>query len=184
MLNIEFEVQSASNFIEFPPVKGEETTSSHAKELALKNARGKAADAAENQENALIIGVDTLGFMDGLILEKPKDLAEAKQMLQKMQGKSHSIYSGITILDTDTKEEHWAIEETLVHFAELSEEEIDLYLQVEEVLDKAAAYGIQGKASVFVSGIEGDYFNVMGLPLARLSALLKNFDINLLTRVK
>jgi len=135
----------------------------------LAAARRKAA--AARGEGGIVIGADTGVFLGGRHFGKPRDLAEAREMLAALSGKWHRVYTGVCVLGPQGREE--ALVETRVRFARLSPEEIDWYLKAEEVLDKAGAYGIQGRAGAFVEGIEGDFFNVMGLPLATVYRLLR-----------
>ena len=142
-------------------------------ELALL----KAADVAKkhaNEKNTLVIGADTIVYLDGEILGKPKDNTDAKRMLTAMSGKEHFVYSGICVIDTSTAKAECRCVKTAVKFCTLSERQIDDYVSTGEPLDKAGAYGIQGKAAVLVEGINGDYFNVVGLPLATLNELIVN----------
>lgn len=119
----------------------------------------------------LIIAADTLVVCDGRILGKPKDKDDAREMLRLLSGKKHSVISGITaILGDRAVTEH---EETFVSFRRLSDSEIESYISTDEPYDKAGGYGIQGKAAIFAAGIEGDYLNVVGLPVFRLFDLLQ-----------
>ena len=128
--------------------------------------------------DTLIIACDTLVHFDGNILGKPQDRADAKKMLSMLSGKSHYVSSGLYLYCngkavTDVKS-------TKVWFASLTEDEIERYLDTDEPYDKAGAYAIQGKASVFISGFEGCYFNVVGLPVRKLYEMAKeHFDITL-----
>ena len=102
-------------------------------------------------------------------------------MLKLLSGKIHRVITGFAVIDCRTKKEIVDFEVTNVYFNHLSDEEINRYIETKEPMDKAGAYGIQGKASLFVSKIEGDYFNVVGLPIFKLGVVLRNhFDINLL----
>ena len=94
-------------------------------------------------------------------------------MLQKLSGHMHRVLTGLCVLDTEAGAEHMACEETVVKFRRLAEPEIDRYLDTGEYADKAGAYAIQGRAASFVEGIHGDYYNVVGLPLCRLTVLLR-----------
>ncbi len=142
----------------------------------------KAADVAKTQpEEALIIGADTVVVFEGEILTKPKDAADAKVMLKKLSGRAHSVLTGVTVFRRRDAKSVSVTEETTVYFKELSDAEIDSYIKTDEPMDKAGAYGVQGLGGLFVEKIDGDYYNVVGLPLARLGKLLKEeFEIELI----
>ena len=132
---------------------------------------------AENveKERILVISSDTLVAVDGEILGKPSDLSDAKRMLRKIKGRAHSVYSGIAItelVDGKINKSFASAERTDVYFADMSDGEIELYVNTEKVLDKAGAYAIQGVASAWIEKIDGDYFNVVGLPVRRLFKVL------------
>lgn len=142
----------------------------HAQILALR----KAQDVATRIKEGIVIGADTQVIADGEVLGKPLNDADAVRMLSKLQGKTHEVITGVALMDAETgKEETW-IESTKVTFREISEEEILDYVRTGEQKGKAGAYGIQGMAGAFVERIEGCYFNVVGLPLAKLSQKLRN----------
>lgn len=146
-------------------------------EVTIELSRQKAEAVAEGRANAVIIGADTVVSIDGEILGKPQDRVHADAMLRKLSGKTHKVSTGVTIIQTgsDAKvicQTSFA-ETTLVCVEELSEEEIRTYLDTDEPYDKAGAYGIQGRFGKHVSGIEGDYNNVVGLPVHRLYNELK-----------
>ena len=119
----------------------------------------------------IVIGADTVVAANGKILGKPKDARQAFEMLSFLSGRQHSVFTGVTLLQNDKKKSFFC--ETKVNFYELSKQEINDYIACGECFDKAGAYGIQGKGSLFVSGICGDYFNVVGLPVSRLARELK-----------
>lgn len=128
----------------------------------------------------LVIGADTVVAAKGNVLGKPKDRKEAIQMLKKLQGASHEVYTGVTMLSRDDHGEQQKTFHvmTAVEFYPMSEEEIESYVDTGEPMDKAGAYGIQGKAGIFVKEIRGDYNNVVGLPVARLYQELKQMGMN------
>lgn len=142
----------------------------------------KAADVAKGQGNeAIIIGADTVVVFENEILTKPKDVQDAKVMLRRLSGKTHSVLTGLTILRRRDGKSVSVTEETAVCFKELSEQEIESYVKTKEPLDKAGSYGIQGLGGLFVEKIDGDYYNVVGLPLARLGKLLQEeFELELI----
>lgn len=122
-------------------------------------------------DDSVVIGADTVVAVDGKILGKPKDNAHAFKMLKSLSGKEHSVFTGVTLLCGNIKKSFY--EETKVCFYPLSDEEINEYISTGECSDKAGAYGIQGKGSLLVKYIKGDYFNVVGLPVSRLYRELK-----------
>ena len=115
----------------------------------------------------LIISADTVVAVDGEILGKPIDKEDARRMMNLLSGRIHQVYTGITV--SQGEKTHTFSEKTDVEFLKLSEQEIEDYISTSEPYDKAGAYGIQGKASLLIKGINGDYFNVVGLPVARLN---------------
>lgn len=145
--------------------------------LALEKARYVYENTDITDEN-VIIGVDTAVVADDVILGKPHDENDAIHMLGLLSGKTHKVISGFALIDGKGKT-YTDYDVTLVHMREISEKEARHYVETEYVLDKAGAYAIQGKASMFIKGIEGCYFNVVGLPVYKLAEALKNFDIDL-----
>lgn len=141
---------------------------------------GKALQVSLKYPNALIIAADTFGMFEGKILGKPHTADEALKMLSALNGKSHIVITGYTILDSATQKMVTHTEETRVYFKKLSAEEINRYVKTGEPLDKAGAYAIQGLGAVIVEKIVGDYYNVMGLPLCSLVESLKDFGITVL----
>ena len=152
-------------------------------EIPVELAYKKAVDVASCvSQPAIIIGADTVVVKDE-ILGKPKNEEEARQMLLKLQGKTHEVITGLAIVNTWTGKIKKGYEKTLVEMAPLSLQEIEHYVQTGEPMDKAGAYGIQGLAGIFISRITGCYFNVMGLPIHRLWCMLKEFRINVLDNI-
>ena len=129
-------------------------------------------------EEGIIIGADTVVSIDGKILGKPADTEEAREMIYKLQGKSHMVYTGVTVIakSGDMVSASSFAEGTKVNVAPMTENEIEAYISTDEPYDKAGAYGIQGLFGKFIEGIKGDYFNVVGLPVHRLYEELKKFD--------
>lgn len=123
-------------------------------------------------ENDIVIGADTVVAIDGKILGKPRDEEDARQMLKALSGNTHSVFTGVSIIKGESTKTFSV--ETKVKFFELSDEEIDKYIASREPMDKAGSYGIQGQGSLFVEKIDGDYFNVVGLPISRLNKELKS----------
>ncbi|HEY9576733.1 MAG TPA: Maf family protein [Pseudobacillus sp.] len=131
----------------------------------------KAAAVAKNHKDSFIIGADTVVTLDGEILGKPKDRQEAKKMLQRLSGRTHAVCTGVAVRHGEN--ECLFYEKTNVTFWELTEEEINGYLDTGEPFDKAGAYGIQGAGAILVKKIDGDYFSVVGLPISSLYRQLK-----------
>lgn len=128
------------------------------------------AEPFRNNED-IIIGADTVVSIDGVILGKPNDRSNAFKMLKMLSGKYHSVFTGVTIIKPDSTKTFSV--ETRVKFFDLTDREINDYLDTGEPFDKAGAYGIQGKGSLLVEKIDGDYFNVVGLPVSTLNKYLK-----------
>ena len=148
-------------------------------ETAMRLSRAKCEEIAETaSKDDVVIAADTVVVLDGAILGKPRDEADAKRMLTALSGRTHWVYTGVTVARGDTVLAE--AEGTEVHFRPLTAREIDAYVATGEPMDKAGAYGIQGRAALFVEGIRGDYFNVVGLPLCRLGQMLKTFGISLI----
>ena len=147
-------------------------------ELALL----KASDVAKYfRGDTYVIGADTVVSLDGEIFGKPQNIEDAKNMLRKLSGKKHSVYTGYCVVHCKSGNIVSRYEKTDVYFKELSDREIDAYIKTREPMDKAGAYGIQEKGSMFVEKIDGDYFNVVGLPVCALVKLFdKEFGVNLL----
>ena len=133
----------------------------------------KARRVAKSRPDAVVIGADTVVVARGVRLGKPRDADEARAMLRRLHGRKHEVWTGLAA--THRGEQRTAAECTVVRMVKLSERDLDDYLASGEPLDKAGAYGIQGLAGQFVKHLDGDYTNVVGLPLARLRALLEEF---------
>ncbi len=140
-------------------------------DLAIK----KAKNVAVKIENRIVIGADTIVVLDQEILGKPIDKTDAYQMLQNLSGREHVVYSGIAIVDSDNNKIISDCESTIVSFRELTHNEIEIYVEQDDPLDKAGAYGIQDSSALFVDRIEGCYYNVMGFPLTCFYLNLKKF---------
>ena len=148
------------------------STGIYVQELAILKA--SAAAGIIGKEDTLIIAADTVVALDGKILGKPKDEEDAKNMLRSLSGKCHSVFTGICVMRAKNAFSVCASVETKVYFKELTEEKIEKYVSTKEPLDKAGAYGIQGKGALLVDKIEGDYLNVVGLPATRLFEILED----------
>jgi len=134
----------------------------------------KANAVACDRPNACIIAADTIVVVDGAILGKPKDTADAARMLRLLSGREHTVITGVCLLNAAAAKKNVFSQETAVRFYPLSDEEIKAYVRTGEPMDKAGAYGIQGRGALLVESIAGDYFNVVGLPLARLMRELRD----------
>jgi len=165
------EKMGIENFIVVPAAISEDIESCGPEEYVKTLAKNKAVHIAKDNEG-IIIAADTIVALGDAILGKPKDENDAADMLKKLSGNMHSVYTGICIIDTSLKEMICDHEKTDVYFRRLSEKEIDEYIKTGEPMDKAGAYGIQGRACSFIKRIEGCYYNVMGLPAAKLHILL------------
>ncbi|EPY2273825.1 Maf-like protein [Clostridium sporogenes] len=145
-------------------------------------AEGKARSVSKkimDQDNNLIIGCDTIVAFNNRILGKPKDKKDAFEMLQALSGNEHEVYSGLAILDVKSNKIIKDFVCTKVKFSKLSSVQIEKYIDTGDPMDKAGAYGIQGKAGVFVENINGCYYNVVGLPLNKLNSMLMEMGVNL-----
>lgn len=174
LLGVPFEILASKT--DEDPGDAPESPEQHVRIVARK----KADEVAKRVDDALVIGADTIVFVDDRILGKPKDPNDAVRMLKLLSGKAHKVYTGVVVLDVhsgivvDSCEE---CVETQVHVRELSEEMIEAYVRTGEPLDKAGAYAIQGYGSILIEGIVGDYFNVVGLPVHKLSVMLERFGV-------
>lgn len=177
-IGMEFEVR--------PSGAREETEGTRPSEIVEELSALKARDvfdflSQEEKEDALVIGADTIVSLDGKIMGKPEDSGKAALMLGCLQGRTHQVYSGVTLIfliqEKEGEEPHRRElsfhEKTDVSMFPMSEREIESYVATGEPLDKAGAYGIQGKCAAYIRGIEGDYYNVVGLPLGRLCQEMK-----------
>lgn len=151
-------------------------------DYVMELARGKALEV-ENRlsdaEEKIIIGCDTIVAFNGKVLGKPKDKADAFKMLRELSDAEHEVYSGIALVNTKSKRVITDFVCTKVKFSYLSDEEIKRYINTEEPMDKAGAYGIQGIGGIFVEKIHGCYYNVVGLPLNKLYFMLREMGVNL-----
>lgn len=144
-------------------------------ETVMELARRKAVSVLSFNEDAVVLGCDTVVAVDGRILGKPSDREDAFRMLMSLSGKKHIVSSGVCIVDRYRCE---CFENTTeVEFYPLSEETVNSYLDTMEYTDKAGSYGIQGYGSALVKGISGDYFSVMGLPVSQCVRVLSDFGI-------
>ncbi len=143
-------------------------------------AKRKAQAVSAGRPFDVVLGADTVVVLEGEVLGKPKDQEDAKSMLRKLQGREHEVFTGVCVINAAGGFESSAHEETKVRFLPMSEEEIAGYVDTKEPLDKAGAYAIQGLGSLYIEGITGDYFNVVGLPLRLTARLLKEAGIRVI----
>jgi len=153
-------------------------------ELAKHLSLGKAKEVAARHKNSIIIAADTFCVLGKEILGKPLTTENAKIMLRKLSGKVHAVITGFTIIDTETGKQVSKSVETKVYFLNISEEDIEKYVALGEPLDKAGAYAMQHRGGIFIEKIEGDYFNIVGVPMAPLVKELKNFGVDVLDIIK
>ena len=150
-----------------------------AHDTALAHALGK-AHAAQPGGPSVLVAADTVVEIDGELLGKPEDQAEAVRMLGRLSGREHHVFTGYAVVDRATGQARSGVESTAVRFAVLSGETIAAYVATGDPLDKAGAYGIQGRGATLVSSICGDFYAVMGLPLARIGAQLRDLGYDVL----
>lgn len=149
-------------------------------QVVMRLAFEKSIDIALKHPDSLVIGADTVVVLNNNILGKPKDSSDAFNMIKQLSGKTHQVITGISLINLNVNQKIIDYVVSNVKFKNLSEEDIKDYIQTNESLDKAGAYGIQGFGAMLVEEIQGDYFNIVGLPISRLSDLLKkHFNINL-----
>ena len=165
-----------------PAVSEEKTNSTRPSEVVEELSFQKASEIfhkifTNESDRYVVIGADTVVSYKGKILGKPKDREDAANMIRDFAGDTHAVYTGVTLfyLDENGKECHHTFhEETLVDVAAMTEKEIESYVATGEPDDKAGAYGIQGQFAIFIEGLKGDYYNVVGLPIARLYREMKS----------
>lgn len=149
--------------------------------LVKANALIKAMDVAGGLRQGLVIGCDTVVCTSrGRLILKPRSLSEAKKNLKELMSSPHWVYSGVAIVDAATGRKKVGMEKTKVFMTKLGDQAIDRYHRLVSPLDKAGGFDIEGKGALFIPRIEGCYFNVVGLPLARLAGMLKEFGVHVL----
>jgi len=153
-----------------------ELTGEKPEDYVRRLAREKAVAVAKNYRDALVLGADTIVVIENKIIGKPKDVADARKMLKTLSGNWHEVLTGVALVkitkgNSETKVD---LQRTRVKFARLSEAEIEFLIEKGEPLDKAGAYAVQAQAALFIEQIEGDYWNVVGLPVNLVFKLLKS----------
>ena len=152
------------------------------KETVMRLAYEKALEVANSNKDSLVIGADTIVVINEQILGKPKNEEEAYNMIKLLSGKTHYVITGFALINLSLNKKVVDCEISQVTFKKLSKDCIEDYIQTGESLDKAGAYGIQGYGGLLVKNIQGDYFNIVGLPISKISDCLKDqFKINLFT---
>jgi len=139
-------------------------------------AREKAGVVARTRLFGLVLGADTTVVVDGEVLEKPRDEGDARRMLRLLSGRRHEVLTGVALVRAETGRAVVGVERTRVRFAAMTDEEIAWHVETGDVLDKAGAYAVQGRAALFIEGIEGDYWNVVGLPVRLVYELARGFE--------
>jgi len=160
-----------------PEVDESITNGEDPEEIVVTLAQKKALDVARRLESGFVLAADTIVVYDKTILGKPADGDEARRMLKFLSGKEHRVYSGLALYDLAGGGFQKGVSETRVWMKPLEEEHINRYVESGEPLDKAGAYGIQGRGAIFVEKIEGCYFNVVGLPLSLLFEMLTRMKV-------
>lgn len=149
-------------------------------DLIIHNSREKARDVASLTSSGIVIAADTVVLCDEEILGKPHTKDKAREMLRKISGKKVHVVTGLTVMDVDNDRQTSTSETTDVMIKQMSDAEIEGYIETLEPLDKAGAFAIQGKGAIIVEKIEGDYFNIVGLPLFKLNKILRDFGVDVL----
>lgn len=149
-------------------------------DLIIHNSREKAREIASVISSGIVIAADTVVLCDEKILGKPHTEDKAREMLRQISGKKVHVITGLTVMDIDGNRQTSTSETTDVMIKQMSDAEIEAYVKTAEPIDKAGAFAIQGKGAIIVERIEGDYFNVVGLPLFRLNKILREFGIDVL----
>ncbi len=145
-------------------------------EMVLALSWRKAEAVAVRHECALVLAADTLVALDGQVLGKPASKEDALHMLRALSGQWHEVYTGMTLMNTQSGRHISRAECTRVHFVKMQEEEILAYIATGEPMDKAGAYGIQGQGGMYIDRIDGSYSNVVGLPMAALRSMIKDIS--------
>ncbi len=158
----------------------ERITKTSPEEIVRELSSQKAEDVAAHIQEGIVLGADTIVYLKGEVMGKPKDRADAAKMLERLQGQEHAVYTGVTLIEkknnAETRRSSFA-EETRVRVHAMDQTEIERYLDTGDAFDKAGSYGIQGPFAAYIDGIAGDYYNVVGLPVAKVYQALKEFAV-------
>ena len=144
--------------------------------LVMENARRKARAVAADHPGSIVLGADTVVYLDGRVLGKPRDREDAVRMVAALSGKRHTVYTGVCVIAEGREDVR--CDESQVYFAALTDGEIERYVDTGEPMDKAGAYALQGRGGMFVTRIEGSYSNVIGLPMALVREMLLAAGVN------
>lgn len=173
-------LEMTGHLLEIIPSSADETTDETAPDKLVEELSSrKASDAAGKIKDGIVLGADTVVSIDGTILGKPEDEQDAERMLKMLSGRTHQVFTGVTLISVKNGKIEWSetfSEKTDVTVIPMTDEEIGEYVMSREPLDKAGAYGIQGFFGKYISRIEGDYFNVVGLPLSHVYQALRRRD--------
>ncbi|MBQ9433661.1 MAG: septum formation inhibitor Maf [Synergistaceae bacterium] len=161
-----------------PDVDESHSPDENPESLCARLSRLKAESGAQKFPDAVVIAADTIVVIDGHILGKPASREDALRMLKALRGREHEVLTGLSVCMNRRVLTH--VEHTTVKFRPLTDAEISAYVSTGECDDKAGAYAVQGKGSLLIEGLQGDYFNVVGLPVCRLGIILHEFGINIL----
>lgn len=173
-------LEMTGHLLEVIPSGADESTDETAPDKLVEElSRRKALDVAGKVKDGCVLGADTVVSADGVILGKPEDEQDAERMLKMISGRTHQVFTGVTLVSVRNGSVEWTetfSEKTDVTVISMSGEEIEEYVMSREPLDKAGAYGIQGFFGKYISRIEGDYFNVVGLPISAVYQALRRRD--------
>ena len=170
LLGVRFEVIIAE-------IEEDNESTSDPKSLVRLNARSKAGWVADRYPQRYVLGADTTVFLDGRILNKPRDLDESRSMLVRLSGRTHSVYTGLVLINRDLGQKEIEVVASEVTFLELDEEVIEAYLEAVNTLDKAGGYAIQEYGEKIVAGHSGSLSNIIGLPLDETKAILTRHSL-------
>jgi len=170
--------QLGLEFTVVDPGDDEIEPSSEPRETVEENARSKARRAAEGLDDEMVLGADTLVVVDDVALGKARDGDDAMRMLRLLRGREHSVITGFAVLDATGGRMESGVAETVVLMRDFTDDEMEAYVGTGEAIGKAGGYAIQGVGALLVEGISGDYSNVVGLPLARLGSVLRDFGVD------
>jgi septum formation protein len=171
--------QIGARFKVLIPGDVEECNSSHPLERVISNASSKVMTVAENLLHGIVIAADTIIHTKGVIMGKPADVADAREMLRILSDNTHSVFTGVAVYDVESKKLRTFVEETKVEVYKLDARVIEKYLSTKEWVGKAGAYAIQGRGALLVKSIKGCFYNVVGLPLSKLNEVLEEYKVSL-----
>jgi len=152
----------------------EHVCASSIKEMSMKIAKKKCDAIFQDHQDDIVICADTIVVMDDIVLEKPKDKCDARRMIKAIQNNVHEVYTSLIVKTKNKEYDH--LEQTKVYVGPMTDDEIEEYINMKEPYDKAGAYAIQGYFAKYIEKIDGDYYNVMGLPLYKLDKILKEIE--------